>query len=126
MSRALGDLQQKNPLNNTGSQAPRKSSNDSNGDYFSRGNVLSGEPTVTSIQLQDDRRYLLALTSDGVSDAIDDEKLLSSITTLWRSGENATHVSEMITGAVAPHERSDNATCIVAFLRGHKLERDER
>ncbi|KAJ5172043.1 phosphatase 2C family protein [Penicillium capsulatum] len=115
MSRALGDLHQKNPPANSGEEP---------GDYFSKGNILSSDPTMSQIQLRDDRRYLLVITSDGVTDMVSDEQLLSAITTLYQSGRSATQVSEMITTAVSSHDRSDNATCIVAFFKGRKVKHD--
>lgn len=115
MSRALGDLHQKNPPKNPGEEP---------GDYFSRGNILSSDPTMLQIQLRDDRRYLLVMTSDGVTDMVADEQLLSAITTLYQNGRSAAQISEMITTAVTSQDRSDNATCVAAFLKGREVKHD--
>lgn len=115
MSRALGDLHQKHPPKKPGEEP---------GDYFSKGAVLSSDPTMSQIQLRDDRRYLLVMTSDGVTDMVADEQLLSAITTLYQNGRTAAQVSDMITTAVTSLDGSDNATCVAAFLKGREVKHD--
>lgn len=121
MSRALGDLKYKNPLNNTAQSedTPRE-------DYFANGNFISSEPTVTRIPLRDGCQYMLVLTSDGVTNMVSDEKLFRGIATLWRAGAKAKDISENIVEAVTNHPQSDNATCVTIFLRGRDAGKDDK
>ncbi|OQE28504.1 hypothetical protein PENSTE_c003G02096 [Penicillium steckii] len=122
MSRTLGDLQYKTPVNTVDGDGdsdskPRdrrvpSSSNSNHGDF------LSNDPYTSRRTLQSDRRYLLVIISDGVSNNTDDGALIQHVMKLAMRGMRAGDIARDVAtnNAILPH--SDNATCIVAFLDG--------
>ncbi|PKX98312.1 PP2C family serine/threonine-protein phosphatase [Aspergillus novofumigatus IBT 16806] len=124
MSRALGDLQYKNPINNAGdeySSSKTRRASATTSAPETRGNFLSVEPHMTRMTLSPDRRYLVVVTSDGVSDNIDDATLIHHVMRLSMRGMRAGDIAqEIATTAAAQTAKggSDNASCIVALLDG--------
>lgn len=124
MSRALGDLQYKNPINNAGdeySSSKTRRASASTSAPETRGNFLSVEPHMTRMTLSPDRRYLVVVTSDGVSDNIDDATLIHHVMRLSMRGMRAGDIAQEIATTAAAQkakEGSDNASCIVALLDG--------
>lgn len=119
MSRALGDLQYKNPVNNTftdNSVLDPAASASSRTE--SRGNFLSNDPYISRRTLNPDRRYLLLVVSDGVTDRLDDTSLVQHVMKLSMRGKRANEIAQEIATNSANKPHSDNATCIVAMLDG--------
>ncbi|KAF3386243.1 Protein phosphatase [Penicillium rolfsii] len=119
MSRALGDLQYKNPENamkdpNSTTRERRASSSSTS----VRGDFLSNDPYTSRRQLQSNRRYLLVIVSDGVSDRIDDTALIQHMMKLSMRGMRANDIAQEVVSSTASRPRSDNATCVVAMLDG--------
>ncbi|OJJ98623.1 hypothetical protein ASPACDRAFT_79478 [Aspergillus aculeatus ATCC 16872] len=127
MSRALGDLRYKNPLNNM-TQRAKSGSRSSEGEIPGvndtppqRGDFISSEPALNRVNLRDDRRYVLALLSDGVTNVLDDATILNRIVELRQSGFDATRAAQNITEGTTALPGSDNATCVTVFLEGPKV-----
>ncbi|KAJ5294495.1 hypothetical protein N7508_009316 [Penicillium antarcticum] len=116
MSRALGDLQYKNPVNTFDPVPDPAASTSSRSE--SRGNFLSNDPYTSRRTLHSDRRYLLLMVSDGVSDRVDDASLVQHVMKLSMRGKRASEIATEITTNSAGHQHSDNASCIVAMLDG--------
>ncbi|EAW25676.1 PP2C family serine/threonine-protein phosphatase [Aspergillus fischeri NRRL 181] len=119
MSRALGDLQYKNPLNNdtagpstTGQELAAMTPS------IEQGNFLSTEPAIIRVDLRQDRRYILALTTDGVTNVLKDNVIIDEIKTRHEGGLGVQQVADELVRDVAEGERRDNATCIAVFLDG--------
>lgn len=120
MSRAIGDLQYKNPINKVDDEAASKKTRRASGssDPNSRGDFLSNVPHINRQTLQSDRRYLVAVTSDGVSDTIDDTTLIRKILDLSMRGLRAGDIAQDVANGTARKVGSDNGSCIVAMLDG--------
>jgi serine/threonine protein phosphatase PrpC len=119
MSRALGDLQYKNPVNavedeNLTTRARRASSSSA----LVRGDFLSNDPYTSRRMLQSNRRYLLVIVSDGVSDRTDDTALIQHVMKLSMRGLRANDIAQEVASSTASRPKSDNATCVVAMLDG--------
>lgn len=119
MSRALGDLQYKNPVNKLDNdEALPKTRRASAVAPNARGNFLSNEPHLVRMKLQTDRRYLLVLVSDGISDISNDTALIQLVMRLSMRGTRAGDIAQEITNSAAAHPHSDNSSCIVVLLDG--------
>ncbi|KAF7718409.1 Uncharacterized protein PECH_008374 [Penicillium ucsense] len=121
MSRALGDLQYKNPVNSLGEEHTtprvRRASSSSTPQ---RGNFVSNEPYTSRRILHAHRRYLLVIVSDGVSDYIDDTVLIQYVMDLSLRGMQATDVAHEVVSRMACRPRSDNASCVIVMLNGQQ------
>ncbi|PYH76889.1 hypothetical protein BO82DRAFT_387004 [Aspergillus uvarum CBS 121591] len=123
MSRALGDLRYKNPLNNmtqrakSGSGSSEGETPGANDSPPQRGDFISSEPALNRVDLRDDRRYVLALLSDGVTNVLDDATILHRIAELRQSGFDATRAAQNITEGTTALPGSDNATCVTLKSR---------
>jgi serine/threonine protein phosphatase PrpC len=120
MSRALGDLQYKNPVNTLdvdGTAKSRRASASSTAPE-ARGNFLSNQPHLRSIQLHRDRRYMLLCCSDGVSDLTDEKRLMEHAMKEFMAGKRATDIAKQITTLTTGRPESDNSTCVIAFFDG--------
>ncbi|RMJ28809.1 phosphatase [Aspergillus sp. HF37] len=118
ITRALGDLQLKRPLNEAhvdedlqllvGQSAYR----DPDGDFVSR------VPFTVARELRSLDKQILILASDGVTDALDDndDGLMKLVGAMEEQGHSATDISRAITELVGQRKNSDNCTCIVVFL----------
>ncbi|KAE8415588.1 phosphatase 2C-like domain-containing protein [Aspergillus pseudocaelatus] len=119
MSRALGDLQYKDPLINSGTgpltEAQIRADVTASTDQQ---NLLSNEPYLTRVDLNDGGQHVLILTSDGVTNGLEDEILVHGLLTCYRSGLNATESAKYIVDEAADVPGSDNATCIAVFIGG--------
>ncbi|BCR85191.1 PP2C family serine/threonine-protein phosphatase [Aspergillus chevalieri] len=137
MSRAIGDLQYKNPINNmddneSTSSSSSASSTPSVSSAFSklrrassassapenRGNFLSNEPYMTRVKLSSERRYILVIESDGISDHLDDNTLMQYVTKLSSRGYRAGKIAQEMAASTTSRKGSDNGSCIVIFLDG--------
>lgn len=121
MSRAIGDLQYKNPVNmvdDSGASKKTRRASSSSSDPSSRGDFLSNVPHINRQTLRSDRRYLVVVTSDGVSDTIDDTSLIRRVLGLSMRGTRAGDIAQEVANTSANKQYSDNGTCIVALLDG--------
>lgn len=118
MSRALGDLQYKNPVNTFTDKSVPDPASSAASRSESRGNFLSNDPYTSRRTLDTDRRYLLVVVSDGVSDRVDDTNLLQHVMKLSMRGKPASEIAQEIAANSASKPNSDNASCIVAMLDG--------
>lgn len=121
MSRALGDLQYKNPVNavNDESKTPRARRASSSSTPV-RGDFLSNDPFTSQRTLQSNRRYLLVIVSDGVSDRTDDAVLIQHVMKLSMRGMRANDIAQEVTSSTASRPKSDNASCVVVMLDGQQ------
>lgn len=120
MSRALGDLQYKNPVNTAEDQTSfPKARRASSSSTPVRGDFVSNEPYTSRRTLQPDGRYVLVIVSDGVSDRIDDAGLIQHVMKMSMRGMRASDIAQEVATSCGSHPRSDNASCIVAMLDGH-------
>ncbi|KAE8375844.1 phosphatase 2C-like domain-containing protein [Aspergillus bertholletiae] len=119
MSRALGDLQYKDPLINTG-RGPLTEAQIRAGITPSteQRDLLSNEPYLTRVDLNNGSQHVLALTTDGVNHGLEDDLILHGLLTCYRSGLKAAESARYIVDEVADVPRSDNATCIAVFIGG--------
>lgn len=123
VSRALGDLRYKAPLNNVGLRHLSRSQERAadvkdkrNGDFLSR------EPAISQVCLNTRRRYALLLVTDGVTDVLDDNDIVGRAATLfWGASREAKDVSEEITRESTIQPQCDNATCVTAFFKACKI-----
>lgn len=117
MSRALGDLQYKNPTNqcNDDNVFPaRRRTTDIVPE--ARGDFLSSKPHTTSMLLKPDRLYMLILVTDGVTHYMEDEALVKKTLQLAAEDQKAKDIAERIVLLSVDHPKSDNATCVNVFL----------
>jgi serine/threonine protein phosphatase PrpC len=115
VSRALGDLQYKNPVNTfTDNSVLDASAAQSE----SPGNILSNDPYSSRRTLHTDRRYLLVVVSDGVTDRVDDSNLVKHVMKSSMRGKKASEIAQEIATNSASQPHSDNASCIIAMLDG--------
>lgn len=117
MTRALGDLQLKRPLNEAvvdkglETVAAQSASRDTEADFMSR------VPYTRARRLsKSSSRYMLIVASDGVTDAMDDEGLVKLVGTLDKRGHSARDISKATIEMVGRERHSDNCTCVVVFL----------
>ncbi|KAF7596727.1 hypothetical protein BBP40_000155 [Aspergillus hancockii] len=117
MSRALGDLQYKEPLVNAGT-GPVNESMERAGFTSSheQKSPLSSEPYLSRVNLKDGSQHVILLTTDGVTNALKDNIIVHGILTCYRSGLNATESSKYLIDEAVDVSGSDNATCIAIFI----------
>ncbi|KAJ5103823.1 hypothetical protein N7532_004352 [Penicillium argentinense] len=119
MSRALGDLQYKNPVNSVvGENSMPRDRHASSSSTPTRGDFLSNDPYTSRRTLSSGRRYLLVMVSDGVSDHTDDATLIQHVMKLSMRGKRAGDIAMDVATNSGSHPHSDNASCIVVFLDG--------
>ncbi|KAL4773151.1 phosphatase 2C-like domain-containing protein [Aspergillus nidulans var. acristatus] len=133
MSRALGDLQYKAPLISAAA-APK-----TEGQKFAtapdpqdvsaqhgaqagtgRDDFITVEMSFRRIDLHKEKQYLLALTTDGVTNALGDGKIMNGIAQMFNTGSKADEVARTVVDQAAATEYADNATCVAVFLNGTK------
>lgn len=119
MSRALGDLQYKKPVNTEQKKGwipgARRASSSSKP---IRGDFVSNDPYTSRRTLRAGLRYLLVIVSDGVSDRTDDAGLIQHVMKLSMRGMRASEIAQAVASDAASHPRSDNASCIVIMIDG--------
>lgn len=124
MSRALGDLQYKNPVKEEQDRSSwpgaRRDSSSSSSSSVASEDFLSNDPFITRRTLQADRRYLLVIVSDGVSDSTEDAALIQHVMKLAMRGKRASEIAQEVATNATRHNKSDNASCIVAMLDGQR------
>jgi serine/threonine protein phosphatase PrpC len=118
MSRALGDLQYKNPINTMDISGTPKSKRANAALPAERGNFLSNEPHVRTVELDRSSRYALLCSTDGVSDMTDEKMLMEGVMGDFVQGQTAADIANRVTSVTARLPHSDNCTCVVAFFDG--------
>ncbi|EHA21087.1 hypothetical protein ASPNIDRAFT_135990 [Aspergillus niger ATCC 1015] len=125
MSRALGDLQYKSPLKDIGEQSLSSGQEKAGIEPTKKGDLVSSYPSLKRYPLQSDRRYFLALITDGVTNTMDDETIMHQIARSKQDGMDADKVAAKITEKASGVPDSDNATCVTVFLDGHNIRKQE-
>ncbi|BCR98542.1 PP2C family serine/threonine-protein phosphatase [Aspergillus luchuensis] len=125
VSRALGDLQYKMPLKDIGEQSLASGQEKACVEPTKRGDLVSSYPSLKRYTLQPDRRYFLALTTDGVTNTMDDETIMHQIAGSKQEGMDADRVAAKITEKASKEPNSENATCVTVFLDGHNVRNQE-
>jgi serine/threonine protein phosphatase PrpC len=120
MSRAIGDLQYKNPMNTFDLEQTAKSKRAAAAPSDARGDFISNQAHIKSIQLNNDRRYVLMISTDGISDVTDAKPLMDYAMESFAAGTRATDIATEITSRVASRPASDNCTLVLVFLDGTK------
>lgn len=119
MSRALGDLQYKNPVKE--GQDPNSRPGTRRGSSSpAAGNFLSNDPFTSRRTLHANQRYLLVIISDGVSDSTEDAALIQHVMKLAMRGKRASEIAQDVATNNTLHIKSDNASCVVAMLDGQR------
>ncbi|KAL2832558.1 phosphatase 2C-like domain-containing protein [Aspergillus cavernicola] len=119
LSRAIGDLKYKRPLNNiTTDPVTDAQRNTTEKPTEDRDDFVSIKMSFRQVELQKDKQYILALTTDGVTNIIDDKTLMHNVMHLFNLGKNAEEVSQSLVDDATTRPGSDNATCIAVFLNG--------
>ncbi|OJI87706.1 hypothetical protein ASPTUDRAFT_80838 [Aspergillus tubingensis CBS 134.48] len=121
ISRGLGDLQYKLPLKDIGEQSISGGQEKVCVEPSKKGDLVSSYPSFKRYTLQSDRRYFLALTTDGVTNTMDDETIMHQIAESKHEGMDADRVAAKITEKASKAPSSDNATCVTVFRDGHNL-----
>lgn len=128
MSRALGDLEYKTPFTNLSATNPdtneetpltREQARAGVEPSKKQGDLLSSEPDITRINLDQGKKYVLALVSDGVSDSpnVDDEGFIQMLAKGFTSGIRGEAVVREVIDQVVDGIQSDNATCVGVLLQ---------
>ncbi|KAL4762479.1 PP2C family serine/threonine-protein phosphatase [Aspergillus foveolatus] len=131
MSRALGDLQYKTPLISA-AEVPKTegqmfatapdpqdmSAQDEVQAGTRRDDFITVEMSFRRIDLHKEKQYLLALTTDGVTNALDDGEIMNGIAQMFNTGSKADEVARKVVDQAAATEYADNATCVAVFLNG--------
>ncbi|KAL4752011.1 hypothetical protein BDW72DRAFT_212290 [Aspergillus terricola var. indicus] len=131
MSRALGDLQYKTPLISaaaapktegqkvaTAPEPQDASAQDGAQAGTGRDDFITVEMSFRWIDLHKEKQYLLALTTDGVTNALDDGKIMNGIAQMFNAGKQANEVARTVVDQASSTEYADNATCVAVFLNG--------
>ncbi|KAL2828112.1 phosphatase 2C-like domain-containing protein [Aspergillus pseudoustus] len=126
MSRALGDLEYKQPLNNMDSgpitEEQKFATDGQDRPPEERGSFLSIDMSFKRTELSKEKQYLLCLTTDGVTNYMEDKVIMHSLSHLFKSGLRADEVARSLVDDAASRPGSDNATCIVALLDGAQVK----
>lgn len=85
-----------------------------------RGNFLSNEPYMTRFSLSRNKRYLLAIVSDGISDYIDDKTLMQYVAKMASRGARAGKIAQDVASSITNRRGSDNGSCIVVMVDGQE------
>ncbi|KAL4804073.1 phosphatase 2C-like domain-containing protein [Aspergillus unguis] len=121
MSRALGDLQYKNPLNKTAASKQTDAQQVATQDPEAENDdFVTVEMSFKRIELSHARQYILALTSDGVTNVASDQQIMQTIGRDLNSGLSAGQVAQKMVDQTTVNPGSDNSTCIVVFVNGVK------
>ncbi|KAL4961611.1 PP2C family serine/threonine-protein phosphatase [Aspergillus stella-maris] len=119
MSRALGDLQYKTPLiaitsvDQTDAQEVATNEHSSHTE-----DLITVQISSRRVELGKDKQYMLALTTDGITNVIDDNKLMSNMMGLFNRGGNAEQVAGAMVNEATGRPQSDNSTCVAVVLNG--------
>ncbi|KAL4977672.1 phosphatase 2C-like domain-containing protein [Aspergillus desertorum] len=129
MSRALGDLQYKTPLisaptapKTDGQKAATaletQDASVKNGTQTEKDDFITVEMSFRRIDLEKQKQYVLALTTDGVTNALNDDMIMNGIVKMFNAGSRADEVARTLVDQAAATEYADNATCVAVFLNG--------
>ncbi|WEW61810.1 protein serine/threonine phosphatase [Emydomyces testavorans] len=110
MSRALGDLQYKKPLNAA----------------KATGDFISSRPHILRFHPDPNILNVLVIATDGVWFFIDDEPLFEFIWKQIEEGHGAASIAGKIVQKCASKDHADNTTCIVLLLGSKNSPRGER
>lgn len=120
MSRALGDLQYKKPLITVMARQTeaQESATAESTDRTQRDDLITVELSFQRRQLDKKKQYILALTTDGVTNVTDDDTLMRNMAKLFDEGVSADEVTASLVDEATARPQSDNATCIAVLLNG--------
>ncbi|KAL6238232.1 hypothetical protein BDW75DRAFT_247638 [Aspergillus navahoensis] len=131
MSRALGDLQYKTPLISaptapktqgqkaaTALETEDASIQTQTANRAGKDDFVTVEMTFRRISLHKEKQYVLALTTDGVTNALDDGQIMNGVLQMFNSGSRADEIVRTLVEQVAAREYADNATSVIVFLNG--------
>ncbi|KAL4900855.1 hypothetical protein BDW74DRAFT_182440 [Aspergillus multicolor] len=144
MSRALGDLQYKTPLisapgppktdgqraaladPDSGTDAAVSDGLTQNGTESESGggtekatdDFITVQLSFRRVDLRKDAQYVLALTSDGVTNVLSDDKIMEGMVQMFNAGSQAEDVARVLVDQAVATPYSDNATCVAVFLNG--------
>ena len=116
MTRALGDLQYKQPLNTVEIDKEFESVAAQSSTHATEGDFMSRVPHLVTLTLSPSNQQILILATDGVCDVIGDEDLVKLVVALAEQGHSAQNITGAIIEMMAQRQNSDNCTCIVVFL----------
>ncbi|KAH3190738.1 hypothetical protein KXV92_003191 [Aspergillus fumigatus] len=102
MSRALGDLQYKAPLINADEPFSLEQEIAGFNPDKEQGDLLSNRPAISRIELKEDRKYIVILTTDGVTDEMEDRRILDQVVAHWNYGTRAEGVAVLTTNRKMP------------------------
>ncbi|CAK44564.1 phosphatase 2C-like domain-containing protein [Aspergillus niger] len=115
----------KSPLKDIGEQSLSSGQEKAGIEPTKKGDLVSSYPSLKRYPLQSDRRYFLALITDGVTNTMDDETIMHQIARSKQDGMDADKVAAKITEKASGVPDSDNATCVTVFLDGHNIRKQE-
>lgn len=118
MSRAMGDLQFKEPLNEDAPTEIANQTDDSGNPKQAKGDFISSTPHFVRYKPDPSTPSALILGSDGVFNHLDDKAVCDIIAEGMKSKFKAQGSSFEIVQRCAAHPGSDNSTCVVVFLGG--------
>ncbi|KAL4940179.1 hypothetical protein BDV06DRAFT_213708 [Aspergillus oleicola] len=119
MSRALGDLQYKNPLISVTSVKQNEAQDIATTEQSSKkDDLIIVQMSSRRVELGRDKQYMLALTTDGITNIIDDNTLMKNMMKLFNEGNNAEQVATGMVNEVTGKPQSDNSTCVAVVLNG--------
>ncbi|KAL3481453.1 phosphatase 2C-like domain-containing protein [Aspergillus californicus] len=125
MSRALGDLEYKGPLNKIATASVKDTETKATDEEREqRRDFLSIQMSSRRIELEKDKQYILALTTDGVTNYIQDDIAMHSLLRHSNSGMDAEEVAQSLVNEATGRPGSDNATCIAVILNGVSTSRN--
>ncbi|KAH8427352.1 uncharacterized protein LDX57_005065 [Aspergillus melleus] len=108
MSRALGDLAYKNlATEHTSIGCPESDSREIPDAPGVQDGLLSSEPFITRMTLAEHGAYILALTSDGVTDQLEDSEILNRLSDSWDADPRAQRAARILVSEVGHRPRSD-------------------
>lgn len=116
MSRAMGDLQFKEPLNEDAPTEIANKTDDSGNPMQATGDFVSNTPHFVRYKPDTTNRSVLILGTDGVFNHLDDAEVCEIIATGMKRGFGAQGLAFEIVQRCAAHPGSDNSTCVVVFL----------
>ncbi|KAL4949524.1 phosphatase 2C-like domain-containing protein [Aspergillus filifer] len=119
MSRALGDLQYKTPLISVTSVEQTDAQEAATQEHSAHTeDLISVKISSRRVELDKNKEYMLALTTDGITNVIDDITLMSNMIGLFNHGGNAEQVAGAMVNEATGRPQSDNSTCIAVVVNG--------
>ncbi|CEL02248.1 hypothetical protein ASPCAL03420 [Aspergillus calidoustus] len=130
MSRAIGDLEYKNPVNKMESGSLTEEQQiavyGQDKPAQERDSFLSIEMSFKRVELEKEKQYVLALTSDGVTNYTEDKAIMGTVSQQLKAGFKAEEIAKHLVDEAASRPCSDNATCILVLLNGSQVQQTGR